>query len=379
MSGQKAPGDNAGPRPAAAPPASASAEQVPIGLLVDLSTNQTLFARDARRRFIPASITKVMSAYVAFGKIESGAMDLRQRIVVSEEIAEEWGGTGSTMFLEKGDVVTVEELLRGITSVSANDASIALAVHGAGSVEQWVAEMNEAAQALGMRDSHFGTPNGWPDEGRTFTTARDLAALAKALITDHPALYRHFFGREGFSYDGVAQANRDPLVGRVDGADGIKTGYTNEAGFGFLGSAVRNGRRLLVVAAATPTGPARDDASRDLIEWGFQAFATRRLFGKDQRIGAAMVQGGEEDEVQLLAARPIHASIPQGAQDSAITLSVRYLGPIPAPITRGEEIAELEVQIEGHGTHRVPLVAAADVAEADFWTRLRNGIAGILS
>lgn len=362
------------------PPLSASVEQLPIALLVDLSTDQTLYARNERRRFIPASMTKVMTAYVAFEMIERGKISLRQTTVVDREIAEEWGGTGSTMFLETGDIVTVEQLLRGITSVSANDGSVMLADMAAGSVENWVAAMNDTARELGMRDSHFGTPNGWPDDGHTFTTARDLVTLATAIIARHPALYDHFFGREGFSYKGIAQANRDPMVGRVEGADGLKTGYTNEAGYGFVGSAMRNDRRLIVVAGAAPTSRARNKAAIDLMEWGFSSFATRRLFGTKASIGTAQVQDGAERTVPLIAARPIHASLPSvPAGGREAKLSIRYLGPIPAPIMAGEEIAELEIRIDGHHRQRVPLVAAHDVALAGFWTRLANGFAGLFS
>ncbi|MEB3414915.1 D-alanyl-D-alanine carboxypeptidase family protein [Alteriqipengyuania sp. WL0013] len=360
-------------------PPSASAEEVPIVLLLDVSTNQTLAARNSDRRFIPASITKVMTAYVAFEKLAAKQIDLRQRVVVNADIAEEWGGVGSTMFLEVGDVATVEELLRGITAVSANDGAIVLATHGAGSVDKWVAEMNAAARKLGMRNSHFGTPNGWMDGGATFTTARDLAILAKALTTRHPALYNHFFGREGFSFNGIAQANHDPLVGKVEGADGIKTGFTNEAGYGFLGSAIRDGRRLVVVTAAAPTGRGRNKAAIDLVEWGFDAFSTKRLFAKDTLVGAAEVQNGASATVDLVAEQQIHASLPRGTSASDVSLSIKYLGPIPAPVAKGEQIAELEVSIAGHGSHRIPLVAAEDVAEAGFWTRLWNGVRGIVT
>ena len=348
----------------------------PIALLVDLSSGQTLFAREADRRFMPASITKVMTAFVAFELIDAGKLSPGASYTMSEQAYRDWHGKGSRMFLDMSEPVTVETLLLGITSVSANDASIVLAEGAAGSVENWVALMNAKAREIGMNDSHFGTPNGWMDEGRTFTTAADLALLAREMIARHPRLYDFYFGREGMEYRGIAQANHDPITGRVEGADGIKTGFTNQAGYGFLGSAERDGRRLVMVAATAPTPRDRNRASIAMIEWGFDAFDTMKLYPRGGYVGEALVQEGARSTVPLVAAAPIAATLPQGSS-ARPTLTIRYQGPLEAPLEEGERVAELEIAVEGAPSSRVPLVAGEDVAKANEWQRLKNGVVGL--
>ena len=351
---------------------------IPVVLLVDLASGQTLFERETRRRFVPASVTKVMTAYSAFRMIEDGALSPDAMVTIDKEIADSWYAQGSTMFLKAGDEVTVEQLLIGITTVSANDASVVLAHIATGSVENWLELMNANAAELGMRDTHFGTPNGWPDEGYTFTTAADLAILAEAMTTRYPDLYRRFFGRRGMSYNGIAQNNHDPVTGVIDGADGIKTGYTRQSGYNFLGSAERDGRRLVVVVAAAPTIPLRNSASRDVLRWGFDSFETREVLPAGADVGEALVQDGAGSRVPLRTQGRVLAAIPRG-QDADVTLTVRYRGPIEAPIAEGARIATLRVSIPGQREHDVPLVAGADVPRANAWQRLMNGVAGFFS
>ena len=353
-------------------------DAVPIALLVDMSSGQTLYARNADRRFVPASITKVMTAYSAFGLIERGKLALTDRFTFSEAAADDWYRTGSTMFLDRGSETAVSDLLMGITTVSANDGSIVLAEGAAGSVEGWLALMNANAARLGMQQSHFGTPNGWPDEGRTFTTARDLSLLAREMIASYPALYARFFGNRGLRTNGIAQDNHDPITGRVEGADGIKTGFTNQAGWGFLGSAARDGRRLVMVVAASPSGRLRDDTARALMNWGFDAFATRALFGARQAVGTARVQDGEDRQVGLVAARPVTVSVPRGSA-AELRLSVVYEGPLRAPVAAGETVAQLRIEIDGMQAALVPLVAETDVAKAGPFTRIVNAVRAVFS
>ncbi len=343
----------------------------PITLLLDANTGQVLHSVNADRRFIPASITKVMTAYVAFDMIASGKLSPDQQLTLSERAAEEWYRTGSTMFLEPGEQVSVDTLLRGITAVSANDASIVLAEGGAGSVESWVERMNSTAVALGMENTHFGTPNGWPDDGKTFTTANDLALLARALIQKHPDLYARYFGKEGFRYNGFAQANHDPISGVIDGADGIKTGYTNQAGHGFVGSAERDGTRLIMVVGAVDEEERRARISRDLISWGFDGFQRRLIFQENEKVGAARVQNGDRPAVTLVAAKPLVIAIPKNVTSSP-TYRLRYEGPLEAPITAGDEVAYLEMVIEKKVQARIPVVAAEDVPRAGFFRRILN-------
>jgi len=351
--------------------------EIPVALLVDLSTGQTLFSREPDRRFVPASVTKVMSVYTAFDLIDRGKLSLDQVVTIDKEVADDWGGEGSTLFLKEGDRLTIGELLLGVTTVSANDGAVALAKAAAGSLDNWLVLMNENAARLGMHDSHFGLPNGYMDEGRTYTSARDLIRLTEAITTRFPDLYKRYIGHHGMSYHGIAQNNHDPITGVVPGADGIKTGYTEQAGYNFLGSAERGGRRLAMVIAGAPSPAIRNKSSRQLIEWGFRNFSSRELLPKGSEVGEAMVQGGSATSVALFTEAPVFANLPVG-QDSGATLSLRYRGPIDAPIRRGDEVATLRIAIAGQEPHDVSLVAGADVGKANAWQRLRNGVAGLL-
>jgi D-alanyl-D-alanine carboxypeptidase (penicillin-binding protein 5/6) len=368
---------------AAAPPstgvessASPVDPEIPVALLVDLSTGQTLYSREPDRRFVPASVTKVMSVYTAFDLVERGQLSLDQVVTIDKQTADEWGGEGSTLFLQEGDQLTIGELLLGVTTVSANDGAVALAKAAAGSLDNWVKLMNENAVRLGMHDSHFGLPNGYMDEGRTYTSARDLVRLAEALTTRFPGLYKRFVGHHGMSFHGITQANHDPITGVVPGADGIKTGYTEQAGYTFLGSAEREGRRLAMVIAGAPTPAIRNKSARQLIAWGFDHFSSRQLLPMGTRIGEAMVQGGSVTTVPLSTEAPVFANLPVG-QDARARLSLRYRGPIEAPVRQGEEVATLRIVIPGQEPHDVPLAAAIDVGKANAWQRLRNGVAGL--
>ncbi len=372
---QAAPAEAVALASATAPPVP---DDIPVALLIDLSSGQTLFAREADRRFVPASVTKVMTAYTAFRLIEQGKISPQTPVTISEELAELWSGEGSSMFLEAGDRVTVGELLLGVTTVSANDASVALAMAATGSEQAWLKLMNRHAGELGMRDTHFGTPNGWPDEGRTYTSARDLAIPAEALTPRYPGLYRRYFGHHGMEYNGIAQNNHDPITGVVDGADGIKTGFTRQSGYNFLGSAERNGRRLVMVIAAAPTARIRNSTARDLVRWGFDAFESRVILPAALEVGRARVQNGEVGEVALRTERAVLASVPPERTD-AVRLSIRYRGPVEAPIAKGQPVAFLRVEVPGQQPHDLPLVAAQAVERANLIERLRNGLSGLLT
>lgn len=363
-----------------APPLPAPVDDdIPIALLVDLSSGQTLFAREPDRRFVPASVTKVMTAYTAFRLIDEGKLSLDRQVVVSKEVAELWSGEGSSMFLQAGDRLTVGQLLLGITTVSANDGSVVLALVAAGSQDRWLAMMNENAAELGMRDTHFGTPNGWPDEGRTYTSARDLAVLAEAMTTRYPGLFRRYVGHRGMTYHNITQSNHDPVTGVVEGADGIKTGFTREAGYNFLGTAKRGDRRLVMVLAGAPTSAGRNRSARDLLRWGFDAFDSRVIVSGETQVGEARVQNGASTSVILRTDQDVLASVPRGNETGEVSLTVRYRGPVEAPITEGQQVAWLRVVIPGQEPHDVPLLAAEAVPRANVLQRLFNGVTAFLT
>lgn len=360
------------PDPLAMPQISA-----PIALLIDVNGGRVLFERQSHRRFVPASLTKIMTSYVAFEQIKAGKLRLDQRFRMSAEAFGQWHRVGSTMFLANGSDTSVAELLEGIVTVSANDGSIVLAEGVAGSVPAFTAMMNAEAHKLGLKDTHYNTPNGWMDQGETYVSAADLAALSTAMITRHPDLYRRFYGHERLAFRGVEQVNHNPLYGHVPGADGVKTGFTNEAGYGFVGSAIRDGRRLMMVVGGYDNGKVRARESRAFIEWGFAAFEAHPLFAAGSRIGTARVQGGEAREVALMAAQPLALTLPRG-EGARYTMAIRYKGPLRAPIAKGDTVAALMVRVPGQAETRLPLIAAEDVPPAGMVARLRNGLLALV-
>ncbi len=343
--------------------------------MVDLASGQVLYSREENRRFVPASVVKVMTAFTAFRLIDEGAIQPSTPFVVSQELADEWSGEGSTMFLKAGDRPTFGELLLGATTVSGNDASVAIALAATGSLEEWTALMNRNAAELGMRDTHFGSANGYPDEGRTFTTAHDLALLGEAITDRYPDLYRRYFGHRTLTWNNITQENHEPLTGHVAGADGMKTGYTREAGYNLLGSGERNGRRLVLVLAGSPTERIRDRTARAFLEWGFEDFVSRGLAEEGTVIGSALVQDGSSSRVALRPTQPVIATLPKDFEGEH-QLSLRYQGPLQAPIAEGDEVAVLRLEIEGLAPLDIPLAAAENVAQAGFVQRIINGFRG---
>jgi serine-type D-Ala-D-Ala carboxypeptidase (penicillin-binding protein 5/6) len=371
------------PATAAAPPYDTTA---PVAYMVDLSSGAVLYAKDADRRMPPASMAKMMTVYVAFDMIKKGELKLDQMIEVRPETWAKWHGpaAGSTMFLSTGEKVSVENLLKGIVTLSGNDACVVLAEGISGTEAAFVQRMNDAAKKLGLANSQFGTSNGWPDEGRTYTTARDLATLAKATIDNHPDLYKKFYALKEFTWGktlgsktAITQANRDPLLGRVAGADGLKTGHTDEAGYGFTGSAEQGGRRLVMVVAGLDSFNGRITESVKFMDWGFKAWSAKPLFPKGKRVETAEVQLGDASTVGLVAPRNLAVTLPAGA---AANMAVRvvYDGPVKAPIKAGQHIADLVVTTPETGAQTMPLVAETDVGAAGFFGRLWAGLKSLV-
>lgn len=370
-------------------PSAASAPQfqtvAPVAFMKDLSSGAVLFAKDADRRMPPASMAKMMTAYVAFDLIKRGELKLDQEFEVRPETWQRWHGpaAGSTMFLSPGERVSVENLLYGIVVLSGNDACVVLAEGISGTEEAFTQRMNEAARKLGLDNSHFGTSNGWPDNGVTYVTARDLAKLATATIENHPRLYKQFYSRREFTWgktlgsgDAITQANRDPLLGRVAGADGLKTGHTEEAGYGFTGSAEQNGRRLVMVLAGLTSSNQRISESVRFMDWGFRAWQAKPVVKQGRKVAEAEVQLGDASMVGLVAPRDLKVALPSGAAPQ-MTAKVVYQGPIKAPIKAGAHVADLVITSPGLPVQTLPLVAEQDVEEAGFFGRAWAGLAGL--
>lgn len=364
---------------AAAPPFETAA---PIAYLIDLSSGAELFGRDADRRMPPASMAKMMTVYVVFDMLKKGELKPDQLFDVRPETWSRWHGpaAGSTMFLSSGERVSVDNLLKGIVTLSGNDACVVVAEGISGTEPAFVARMNDTARRLGLSNSHFGNSNGWPDGGQTFVSARDLAKLARATIEDFPTLYKRYYSLPNFTWGktlgsnaDITQANRDPLLGRVAGADGLKTGHTDEAGYGFTGSAEQNGRRLVMVVAGLKSFNERIAESVKFIEWGFRAWVAKPLFARGAKVGTAKVQGGSASSVDLVAPRPLAASYPAGTTGS-LQVKIVYDGPLKAPIAQGQHVADLIVTTDDTPPQVMPLVAAKPVALAGFFGRAWAGL-----
>jgi D-alanyl-D-alanine carboxypeptidase (penicillin-binding protein 5/6) len=285
------------------------------------------------------------------------------------------------MFLSPNEQVSVENLLKGIVTLSGNDASVVLAECIAGTEQAFTDQMNALGKRIGLTNSHFGTANGWPDNGVTYVSARDLATLARWEIEHHYKLYKQFYSLPNFTWgktlgsgQDITQANRNPILGVVPGADGLKTGHTDEAGYGFTGSAEQNGRRLIEVVAGLDSWNGRVTESKRLIEWGFGAWQAKPLFPQGAKVGAAKVQLGSSSEVSLVAPRNLAVTVPAGLQSGAIRTKIRYDGPLVAPIKKGQEVAQLIITTGDTPPQVVPLVAGEDVGSAGFFTRIWLGL-----
>jgi len=325
----------------------------------------------------------MMTTEVAFELMDRGQLSLNKMCTVRPETWQKWHGpqAGSTMFLSPNEQVSVENLLKGIVTLSGNDASVVLAECIAGTEQAFTGQMNALGKTLGLTNSHFGTANGWPDNGVTYVTARDLAKLAEATIRDHPTLYKQFYSQREFTWGktlgagtDITQANRDPLLGRVAGADGLKTGHTDEAGYGFTGSAEQNGRRLIEVLAGMGSWNERVQESTRLMQWGFGAWQAKPLFQQGAKVGTAKVQLGSSSEVPLVAPRNLAVTVPAGLASGATSMKIRYEGPLTAPIAKGQEIAQLVITTGDTPPQIVPLVAGEDVGRAGFFGRIWLGI-----
>ena len=371
----------AGAAPAKAPQFDTPAK---VAYLYDVNSGAVLFEKGADVRMPPASMAKMMTVEVAFELIDQGKLPLNKMCTVRPETWEKWHGpkAGSTMFLSPNEQVSVENLLHGIVTLSGNDASVVLAECIAGTEQAFTDQMNALAKRIGLTNSHFGNSNGWPDEGVTYVTARDLATLAASEIENHYKLYKKFYSQPSFTWGktlgagaDITQANRNPILGKVSGADGLKTGHTEEAGYGFTGSAEQNGRRLIEVLAGMDSWNQRVQESTKLIQWGFNAWEDKALFKAGAKVGSAQVQLGSSNEVALVAPRDLSVSVPAALSitNKPISMKIRYQGPLKAPIAKGQEVAQLVITTGDTPPQVVPLVAAEDVGSAGFFGRMWLG------
>ncbi len=337
-------------------------------ILEDFHSARVLAAHEPRRRIEPASMTKMMTVYVALKEIHAGRLRLDDRVTVSEKA---WRTPGSRMFIEVGRQVTVEELLKGIIVQSGNDASVALAEHIAGSEDSFAGLMNRYAAALGMRDTHFANATGLPHP-KHYTTVADLARLARALIRDFPEEYRWHAIRK-YTYNGITQYNRNRLLWRDPSVDGIKTGHTESAGYCLAASAERDGMRLIVIVAGTKGEEARARAAQALLNWGFRFYETRRLYEAGKPVARPRVWFGAREEVPVGPARDVHVTFPRGHY-RRLEPAMRLPARLEAPVAEGRALGELRVRLGGETLAEAPLVALEAVPEGSLWQRLRDRV-----
>ena len=340
-------------------------------LLLDLSSNQTLAERNADAPSDPASLTKLMSAYVVFTAIREKKLALEQKLSVSKRAWDERKGGASLMFIDTTMTPTVDELLRGEIVASGNDAAVALAEGVAGTVDQFVAMMNRQAQAWGMKNSVFKNVTGLTEAGHK-STARELALVATRIIRDFPEFYTYYAIKE-YKYNNITQPNRNLLLRRDPSVDGMKTGYTEAAGYCLIASAQRdfpNGkRRLLSVVLNTTSMAARADESQKLLNWGYQAFDAIRLFEDGKPMATVPVWKGKANEAKLGAAGAVFVTVPKG-EGGKLQTRIERTDPLVAPLAKGQRVGTLKVSTAaGTAVLDVPLVALDGVEQAGIFGR----------
>jgi D-alanyl-D-alanine carboxypeptidase (penicillin-binding protein 5/6) len=352
-----------------AQPAVAFETPAKAAFVIDQTTGTILLSKNADTSLPPASMSKLMTLYIAFEALRDGRLRLDEELPVSKH-AMTYGG--STMFLNTTDRVRVEDLLRGIIVLSGNDACavIAEALSPTGTESGFAAQMNQRAKELGMTKSHFANSNGWPDSSHLMSM-RDLALLADRIISDFPDFYP-MFAEKTFLFDGRAKSNtlnRNPLLWLDIGADGLKTGHTKEAGYGIVGSAKQGERRVIFVLSGLDSARDRAKQSEAIVNWSFRQFAKHKIANAETQIATAYVWMGAESKIGLVAGKPLEILRPVFG-NRELKAQVTYRGPIPAPIKKGDVLAQLIISSDGLPEQSIPLMAAQDVATGGIFERV---------
>ncbi len=338
-------------------------------LLLDISTGTTLFEKNADQLMPPASMSKMMTTYMVFDGLKKGELKLDDTFTVSANAWEKGGAAsgGSTMFLNPGEVVKLEDLIRGIIIQSGNDACIVVAEGLAGREEAFAEEMTKKGKEIGLLNTTFKNATGLPHPEH-LTTARDLATLARRTIEDSPEYYKYYSEKE-FTHNGIRQGNRNPLLYKDIGADGLKTGHTSEAGYGLTASAKQGDRRLILVLGGLPSMKSRFEESERMMSWGFREFDTYALFEPGEQISEAEVWLGKEKTVPLVIPEGLKVTLSrEGRKDMQV--KVGYDGPIRAPIIEGDSVATLTITVPDISPIEVPLAAGATVEEMGYMGKL---------
>jgi D-alanyl-D-alanine carboxypeptidase (penicillin-binding protein 5/6) len=359
--------------PVAANPLQPFESKAASALLIDFETDTVLFEKAPDQRLPPASLAKLMTMAVVFDAVKQGRLNLEDAFVVSENAWRKGGAPagGTTMFARLRSSIRVRDLIRGAIVQIANDACIVLAEGMGGTEANFVGLMNSHAARLRLSNSHFTNATGLPD-AEQYVSARDLAVLAKYLIVDHPDLYA-IYREPAFSWNNINQNNKNPLIALGLGADGLVAGGNEQAGYGLVGSASRDGQRLIVVINGVATDRERTDEARKMLEWGFRSFEKVRLFGPEDIVGEATVFGGEQGAVRVVSKVGVEAFLPRGGRD-LVKGRVVYQGPVRAPVTKGQRVGEMELRIGEQVIRRAPVYAAEDIGIGSLPQRALDGL-----
>lgn len=357
--------DSAAPASAAAPAETAAASTpAPINtgdtiareaIVIDYDTGTVLLDKNADQKMPTSSMSKTMTIYMAFEALKNGKLSLDQKLPVSEKA---WRMQGSKMFVEVGSAIAVEDLIRGIIIQSGNDATIVLAEGISGTEEGFADMMNAKAREIGMDNSHFVNASGWPDPEH-YSTARDLATLAVHTIRDFPDFYKYYAEKE-FTWHNIHQMNRNPLLFRDIGADGLKTGHAEEAGYGVIGSGTMDGRRVVLVVNGLADEKERAQESARLLEWGLRNFENAKLFTAGDTVEQAYVAMGESEQIPLIVNEDIVVTVPKAVRND-LKVTALYETPLIAPVKKGDQVGTLRVDIPRVGVREYPLMAGQDV------------------
>lgn len=336
--------------------------------LIDPDTREILLAKNPDARIPPSSMTKVMTAYVVFDQIKKGNIKFENQCMIGKDA---WRKSGSSMFLNYGDIVTIDELLQGLLAVSGNDAAIALAESAGNGLPNFINLMNLKAQELGLTNSHFKNPHGLYEDGH-YMSVRDLATLTTRIYQDFPQ-YAHYLGIQEFTYRNITQRNRNPLIkGNYDGVLGGKTGHTNAGGYGVLGAVKRGDRMLIAVVNKAPTPKKRAAIIKELMDYGFENYKKLTLFHKDQEVAQVPMWLGSESEVNVVSDREIAFDIPREKPVDNVTVKIKYKGPVYAPVAKGDHVATLLVEVPGYKNYEYPLFAKENVDKAGYLKRIKQ-------
>lgn len=333
-------------------------------LLMDVDTGQILAEHEPDMRVEPASLTKLMTASLVFDALDNRRIALDQEVIVTPEAR---AAIGSRMFIEVNTPVKISELIQGMVVQSGNDASILLAQTIAGSVNVFVDQMNKRARDFGMPNTSYGDPTGLPSE-QTYTTARDMSVLAQHIILDHPEHY-HYFSQLEYSYNNINQHNRNGLLRRNLGVDGLKTGHTNSAGYSLITTAVRDGRRLLAVVIGTESIASRERANQALLDWGFANFAAREVAAAGEEIIQPRVWEGKTKTVKLGSKNKVAVTVPRGREDQVQAMT-QINQKLVAPLSVGQQVGVVQFVLDGHIVKQDPLVVIEAVEQAGLFGRL---------